>query len=153
MYAGSGIRRIEGFCNEMTIDCHRLLARHKPCSRLFLLIATGALFFLAPGFLRAWEGAANSSLASANLFPGKSLSIGEGCLTGGDIGQPSGLSLPAPPVASDSVDGQAPGADQTSHPSVSASPPAKDQTQRTDVNALTGMACGLAIKLHSVDPE
>jgi len=140
VYAGSGIRRIEGFCNERIIGRHRLLAPHKHCSRLFLLIATGGLLFLAPGFLRAWEGPANSSPASANLLPGKTLSTGEGCLAGGDIGQPSGLSLPAPTGPSDGVDGQAPGADQTSHPSVSASPPATDQTQRTDVNALTGMA-------------
>ena len=96
---------------------------------------------LTPGFLRgSWDGPPNSSTASANFLPGRVFSPAQGSLAGGDFDLPIGLCLPGATGTSDEVEAQAPGADQSSHPSVSASPPAKDQTQRTDVNALTGMA-------------
>ena len=96
---------------------------------------------LTPGFLRAsWDGLPNSSTASANFLSGRVFSPAQGSVAGGDFDLPIGLGLPGATGASDEVDAQAPGADQSSHACVSASPPAKDQTQRTDVNALTGMA-------------
>ena len=141
MYAGSGIPRIGGFSNEMLIDGYIRLRRGERCSRLVLWIAAGGAVLLTPGFLRgAWDGPPDSSTPSAHFPTGLAFSPAQGSLAGGEFDLPSGLALPLVTGASDGVDAQAPGAEQTSHPSVSASPPATGQTQRPDVNALTGMA-------------
>ena len=123
----------------MVTDHHSLSRRRGPCSRLVSLIA--AVWFSLPlGFSWAWEGPPNFSTAGAHLLPGQTFSAGHGCLTGGDFGPPFGLSLPEATGASDGVDAQAPGADQTSRPSNSAPPSTEDQKQRADVNPITGMA-------------
>ena len=138
-FADGEIPAVEGFYGEMVTDGHSLSRRREPCSRLVSLIAA-VLFLLPPGFLWAWEGPPNSSTAGAHLLPGQTFSPGQGCLTGGDFGPPFGLSLPEATGASDGVDAQAPGADQTSRPSNSAPPSAEDQKQGADVNPITGMA-------------
>ena len=122
------------------IDRHSPGRRREPPSRLVLLIAAAGWFFLTSGFLRAWEGPPSPSTPSADYLRGLTFSTGDGCLTAGDFGPPFVFSRPASACAPDELAAQAPGAEQTSRPSVSAPPAAADQKKATDVNPVTGLA-------------
>jgi len=123
----------------MEIDRHSLSRPHEPRSRLILRLAA-VLVLLTPGSMRALEGPPNSWTADPNLLARQPFSTGQGSLTDGHFGVPFGLSLPQATGASGGDDAQAPGTDEASRASSSASPAAEDQQPRTDVNPLTGMA-------------